>query len=85
MFESISDHAQREGFRCSERSIACIAVRQHARKVANLGDPAPVLFSLDFDPEFHAIEPTTRSRYPAATIAVRTPSISSSYARVSKI
>jgi hypothetical protein len=54
MFEAFCDDAEGEGLNAGHGIIAVAAVAQDARQGGHLGQPAPVLFALEFDGERHA-------------------------------
>lgn len=54
MLEAIGQHAERESLGVGNRLIARGAIGQDALEVGDLGDPAAILFAVDFDGEVHA-------------------------------
>ena len=53
MFETIGEHAQGERLGLLDGLPPCRAVGKNAGKLSDFGDPATVVFPVDFDFEFH--------------------------------
>ena len=51
MFQAFRDEAQGEGLDADDGLLAALPVRQNARELGNLGNPATVFLTLDLDGE----------------------------------
>lgn len=53
MLEALGEDSQRERLGARDCFITILAVGQDTRQVGNFTDPAPIIFSLEFDRELH--------------------------------
>ncbi len=57
MFEAISQNAQPQSLRPSNRFFSCLPIRDHSGEVRSFRDPASIFFSIDFNGQTHSLAP----------------------------
>jgi len=53
VFEAVRKYAECKGLNPRGRLVTRLAVREYTRKLWDIGDPATVVFLLEFDSEVH--------------------------------
>jgi hypothetical protein len=69
VIEPVGQDAQRKGLHAVDCFLACLAVGQYPRELSHQGEPAAVVFLLDFDGQGHdsaSMSSDVNSRKPAA-------------------
>lgn len=59
MLQLVGEHPQSQCLRCDKGSIAGRSVDQDSRQVHDLGDPAAVLFPVQFESQVHVLKANT--------------------------
>jgi len=55
VFKAIGKNAKCHGFNFGEGSLTCLGINHAARQIRYLGDPAAIVFVINFDSKAHRV------------------------------